>query len=234
MPASTLNLGRVTVDGKFFRLGPRKYFVKGITYGPFAPNTKGEMFPEPAQAARDLAQIGQLGANVLRLYYVPPPWFLDLAAGNNLKLLIDIPWPKHVCFFETYSVQLEARRAVREAVTLCRNHDAVFAYSVANEIPAVIVRWSGAKRVAGFIDELIQEARSIDPESLCTFASFPPTEFLWPRETDFVCFNVYLEDAAAFERSLARLQNLAQDKPLLLGEFGMDSIRHGEEQKCQM
>src|SRR5690606_15435852 len=29
---------RATVDGKFFRLGGRKFPIKGVTYGPFAPN----------------------------------------------------------------------------------------------------------------------------------------------------------------------------------------------------
>ena len=71
---------RVSVDGKFFRLGARKFHVKGITYGPFAPNAEGEMFAPPEQTARDLQQIADLGANVLRVYHVPPRWFLDLAA----------------------------------------------------------------------------------------------------------------------------------------------------------
>ena len=31
-----------------------------------------------------------------------------------------------------------------------------------------------------------------------------------------------------FENYLARLQMLAESKPLLLGEFGMDSLREGE------
>ena len=41
---------RVRVDGKFFRLGDRKFHVKGITYGPFAPNANGEMFAAMAPA----------------------------------------------------------------------------------------------------------------------------------------------------------------------------------------
>ena len=28
---------RVRVDGRFFRLGPDKFWLKGVTYGPFAP-----------------------------------------------------------------------------------------------------------------------------------------------------------------------------------------------------
>jgi hypothetical protein len=225
---------RVTVDGKFFRLDRRKFHVKGVTYGPFAPNAEGETFASREQTAHDFAQIRELGANLVRLYYVPPEWLLDLAANHGLKTLIDIPWPKHLCFFESYQVQLEARESVRHAVARGKKHPAVFAYSVVNEIPAEIVRWSGVRRVANFIDELIEEAKTVDSGCLCTFASFPPTEFLQPRGTDFSCFNVYLHQPRSFERYLARLQTLADAKPLLLGEFGLDSIREGEVQKCEL
>jgi hypothetical protein len=50
---------------------------------------------------------------------------------------------------------------------------------------------------------------------------------------DFVCFNVYLHDPKQFAGYLARLQTLADAKPLILGEFGMDSIREGEAHKCE-
>ena len=234
---------RVAVDGKFFRLaapaqsgggpGGEKFYVKGITYGPFAPNARGETFPEPDPAARDFAQIAELGANVLRVYYVPPVWLLDLAAQHGLKLLVDIPWPKHLCFLDSDAAQAEARRTVRQAVESTRGHPAIFAYSVVNEISAEIVRWSGVARVERFIDQLIDDAKSVDPHCLCTFTSYPPTEFLQPQNPDFVCFNVYLHDPQAHAAYLARLQTLADAKPLVLGEFGMDSLREGEARQCE-
>ena len=222
------------MDGKFFRSSGRKFFVKGVTYGPFAPDAEGNTFASKEQTVLDFQQINKLGANVVRVYYVPPRWFLDLAAEYDLKVFIDIPWEKHRCFLETRALRAEARASVRSAAMACQRHPAVFALSVANEIPAEIVRWHGAKVVARFIDELVDEVKAVDPQLLCTFASFPPTEFLQPRKIDFVTFNVYLHDRPAFARYLARLQMLANDKPLLLGEFGIDSIRETEEFKCDM
>lgn len=224
---------RVVLDGKFFRLGAAKFPVKGVTYGPFAPNSRREMFPEPEQARRDLDQIRELGANLLRVYYVPPHWLLDLAHQHGLKLLVDVPWPKHLCFLDSAALQREARDAVRQAVAECRGHPAVFAFSVVNEIPADIVRWSGPARIEAFIDELVEEAKRADPACLCTFTSFPPTEFLNPSSIDFLCFNVYLHDRPAFEGYLARLQMLADSKPLVLSEFGMDSFREGEAAQAE-
>lgn len=226
--------GRVRVDGKFFRVGAEKFYPKGVSYGPFAPNAQGENFPDEAQTIRDFSQLRELGANLLRIYQVPPTWFLDLAGQNNLKLLIDIPWNKHLCFLDSDRTREEARTAVRKAATHCARHPAVFAFSVVNEIPADIVRWSGAVKVAEFIDELVCIVKATDPNCLCTFGSFPPTEFLRPKEIDFHCFNVYIHQAKPFENYLARLQMIAEFKPLILGEFGIDSLREGEERKCEI
>jgi GT2 family glycosyltransferase len=225
---------RVSVGGKFFRVGLDKFYVKGLAYGPFAPDATGSPFASREQTAKDFAQIRALGANVARVYHVPPRWLLDLALEHGLRLFIDIPWNKHLCFLDTRSRRQEAREAIRSAVAGCVRHPAVFAFSVANEIPADIVRWSGAKPVADFIDELVQVAKQADPECLCTFTNFPPTEFLQPQALDFHCFNVYLHQPAAFRGYLAKLQMAAEAKPLLLGELGVDSVREGDERKGQM
>jgi O-antigen biosynthesis protein len=225
---------RVRIDGKFFRLGAEKFYLKGLTYGPFAPDVGGHFFASPEQTARDFEQIRELGANLLRVYYVPPRWFLDLAEENRLKILVDVPWNKDISFLDTPNGRADAERAVREAAQNCASHPAVFAISVANEIPAEIVRWSGALRMAAFIDELVDIVHSIDPECLCTFGNFPPTEFLRPRRIDFHCFNIYLHNPRQFENYLARLQMIADSQPLVLGEFGVDSIREGEDRKCDI
>jgi GT2 family glycosyltransferase len=222
------------VGGKFFRLGEKKFYVKGVSYGPFAPNAAGQPFASPEQTARDFTQIRELGANLIRVYHVPSSWFLDLAAEHELKVLIDIPWRQKICFLDSPAVCQEAREAVRRAVYACSRHPAVFAFSVANEIPPDVVRWTSAQAIADFLDELIQEAKRIDPECLCTFTNFPPTEFLRPQAVDFVCFNVYLHQESALRSYLARLQMLADAKPLLLGEFGIDSLREGESRKSQI
>lgn len=225
---------RVTVDGKFFRRGAEKLYLKGVSYGPFAPGKDGQPFASLEQTAADFALVQELGANLLRIYHVPPRWFLDLAAQHELLVLIDIPWNKHLVFLDDPVRRADARQAICHAVISCAHHPAVFAYSVGNEIPPDVVRWSGAAKMADFIDELVAEAKRIDPECLCTYANYPSTEFLHPQTLDFVSFNVYLHQPAAFKSYLARLQMLADTKPLVLSEFGIDSRREGETAKCEM
>jgi hypothetical protein len=111
---------------------------------------------------------------------------------------------------------------VRAAVEAGRGHPAVFAFSVVNEISAELVRWSGVARVQRFIESLVAEAKAIDPGCLCTFTSFPPTEFLQPRTIDFVCFNVYLHQRESFEGLAAA--NPTGCQAACAREFGMDSI----------
>src|SRR3954468_10156558 len=91
---------RVRVSGKFFQLDDQRWPLKGMAYGPFAPNRAGQHLPEAAQLAADFAHMSRLGATAIRLYHLPPPGLLDCALSNDLRVMIDVPWDKHRCFLE--------------------------------------------------------------------------------------------------------------------------------------
>src|SRR5579884_3657260 len=184
---------RVEVSGKFFRRGDAKWYAKGLTYGPFAPNCDGEFLPDRNRAAADLRAMADLGVNVVRLYHIPPKWLADEAAEAGLLLFIDVPWEKHRCFFEDWSARQDALERVTNAAREFGNHPAVFAISVANEIPKDIVRYYGTQRVERFVTELLDAGRQAAPQCLFTYTNYPSTEFLNPDGVDFRCVNVYLE-----------------------------------------
>ena len=222
---------RVRRDGKFFRLGDEKFYVKGVTYGPFKPDAGGEPLPPRERVARDFDLMRDLGANCLRVYHTPPVWFLEMAQDRGLKIFLDVAWPKNLVFTESEELKGQARDAVRDAAKRAGNHPAVFAISVVNEVPADLVRFVGHEAVADFIDELVGVAKREAPECLVTFANFPTTEYLQPREVDFVCFNVYLHDETAFRNYVVRLQHIAGEKPLMLGEYGIDTFQEYSEER---
>lgn len=224
--------GRVVTDGKFFRLDGKKFLVKGVAYGPFAADAEGHAYPPREGIARDLALLHSLGANVVRLYTVPPVWLLDEAIEHDLRLLIDVDWHHQACFLGSEIRERQARIAVRRAAEECAHHPATFAISLANEIPPDVVRWSGPRAVEEFLAELVGIVKEVNPDVLVTFGNFPPTEFLRPREMDFLSFNVYLHRRPVFENYLSRLQMLADTRPLLLSECGLDSIREGEARQA--
>ena len=64
--------------------------------------------------------------------------------------------------------------------------------------------------------------------------NFPPTEFLDLSFFDVCAFNVYLHREQDLRAYLARLQHIAGQKPLLLAEAGVDSIREGEDGQARL
>jgi cellulose synthase/poly-beta-1,6-N-acetylglucosamine synthase-like glycosyltransferase len=235
-PESVALTGRARprVAGKFFFSNGEKVFVRGVTYGPFAMGSHGAQFPEKDQVARDFVAIRNLGANCVRTFTSPPRWLLDLAAEHEIWVLVGLAWTQHTCFLDVPEVAESNRRLVRDGVRGIAGHPAIFAYLIGNEIPPDVVRWCGADRMREFLRSLAREVREIDPGALVSYANFPSTEYLDVDCIDFLCFNVYLHREVEFRRYLARLQNLAEDKPLVLTEFGVDSIREGSEQQAQI
>jgi len=230
-----MELHPVRVRAKFFfESGNGKFFVKGVTYGPFAPDAEGNHFGSAEKFAKDLVLLQEVGINLLRVYYTPPKWFLDFCASAGIRVLITIPWAEHIAFLQNSKITREVERTVVESIRQNRGHPAVFGYLVGNEIPSTMVRWLGARAVTEFIEHLINIARSIAPRVLYSYANYPPTEYLLPQNVDFFTFNVYLHRQNDFSHYLARLQNLAEDRPLLLGEFGIDTIRHSEEEQAEI
>jgi GT2 family glycosyltransferase len=171
------------------------------------------------------------GINTVRVFTVPPLWLLDAADAASLKVLVGLPWSQHVAFLDSSAVQAQIRAAVTAGVRACAQHPAIFAYLVGNEVPPDMVRWHGSEPVRRFLKSLVDLVKTEHPGVLVSYANFPSTEYLTIDFTDFLCFNVYLHDEVAFRRYIARLHNLAVDKPLVLTEFGIDSMHNGVEEQ---
>ena len=100
---------RVRVDGKFFRVGTQKFWVKGVTYGPFRTNSLGDPLPEPSQVDCDFQQLRELGANTVRVYHAPPQWMLDKAGEHGFKVFVDTPFAKNRQFLNYQAVMKAGR-----------------------------------------------------------------------------------------------------------------------------
>jgi glycosyltransferase involved in cell wall biosynthesis len=225
---------RIRAVAKFFFEGDRKFFVKGVTYGPFKPDADGSYLGSADQVDVDLALMREAGLNLVRIYHAPPRWFLDRCAEGGMRVIVTLPWAKHIEFLRDRKARRQIAESVRVGVNAHAGHPAIFGYLVGNEISSTMVRWLGVRRVADFIESLIRIGRAIDPNTLFSYATYPPTEYLLPQNVDFCCFNVYLHDQRDFEHYLLRLQNLTGERPLILGEFGMDTIRHSQEEQAEM
>jgi ABC-type multidrug transport system fused ATPase/permease subunit/GT2 family glycosyltransferase len=216
------------VLGKFIFVGEKKLYVRGVTYGTFCPDEAGAEFHDPHVVDRDFAQMGSNGINAVRTYTVPPRWLLDAAWQHGLYVMVGLPWEQHITFLDNRKRADAIVYKVREGVRSCARHPAVLCYAIGNEIPTSIVRWHGRERVEHFLHRLYHAAKREDPEGLVTYVNYPSTEYLELPFLDFVSFNVYLEEQERLEAYLARLQNIAGERPLLMAEIGLDSRRNGE------
>ena len=218
---------KVSLRGRSFFIGKEKFFLKGVTYGPFSPNRDGIPFPDAGRLEQDFALMTELGANCLRTFTPPPVWLMDLAASYGLRIIVGIPWAQHISFLDSTRTQAEVRKTIIRSVEGCREHPSVFAYLIGNEIPPEIVRWHGAEHIRSFLGGLFDSAKATDPDRFVSYANFPSTEYLETDFADFVAFNVYLHREVDFRRYLFHLHNIAGDRPLVLTEIGIDSIGEG-------
>ncbi len=224
---------RVRARGKFIHTAREKILVRGVTYGTFRAARDGHEFPEPSVVERDLAHMASCGVNALRTYTVPPRWLLDAAGSLGLRVMVGLAMERYVGHLNDGARAPDLRALARAGVRACAGHPAVLAYCIANEIPAPAVRWHGRARIERFLRAFADEARAGDPGAPVTYANYPSTEYLRLDFLDLLCFNVFLESPGSFEKYLARLQHIAGDRPLLVGEMGLDSRRHGEEQQAR-
>jgi O-antigen biosynthesis protein len=219
------------VDAKFLTLRGKRFYIRGTSYGSFAPDpVSGAPFPLPNVVWRDFALMRSIGINTVRLYDLPPMWLLDTALESGIYIILGIPWAQHLCLDQTG--RREVIQQVYAASRTYAQHPAVLMCCVGNEIPSQIVRWYGKKQTEHFIGDMCAAAHDATPGLLTTYANYPTTEYLELPCLDVVGFNVYLHEQRSFQKYLAHLHVIAGDRPLFLTELGMDSLRHGQEEQA--
>src|SRR5947209_18958418 len=107
---------RIRPVSKFFFEGDRKFFIKGATYGPFKQDEKGNSFGRSEQVDIDFRMMREIGLNVLRVYHPPPDWFLEKCYAAGMRVLITLPWEKHIEFLREKKVRNDIVRRVRSTV----------------------------------------------------------------------------------------------------------------------
>src|SRR5438105_5843206 len=221
---------RPHVHGKFMFARDQKLFVRGVTYGAFHPDANGREYQNLAAVERDFAQMAASGFNAVRIpHTMPERPLLDAARRHGLRVMVGLSAEQCVGFLIDGKKDVaEIAEMVCAKVRTCACHRALLCYSLGNEIPAPIVRWLGRRKIERYLERLYRAVKEEDPDALVTYVNYPTTEYLQLPFLDLVCFNVYLESQNRFEAYLARLQNLAGDRPLLMSELGLDGLRNDE------
>jgi O-antigen biosynthesis protein len=231
-------MSRVRVDGKQFAVGDERFHFRGVTYGTFEPREDGHRFPELNRVKRDFESMRDASFSVVRTYTAPPEDVLGLAADWELRVLAGAYWPdwRYLVGASRRAVRAVAREARREVGRTARRlagNEQVLGIVLGNEVPADVVRWVGTGTISSLLAELCGVVREEDPEALVTYANYPTAEYLPLEELDFLTFNVFLENREDFRAYLTRLHTLAGDRPLVLGEVGLDAGTTPEGERRQ-
>ncbi len=223
-----------TTAGKFFLRDGEFFEVKGVTYGPFGPAAINSGLVGLRQLEQDFELITGIGLNTIRTYELPDEKVLNLAADHGIAVLATVPWSDHVDFLANSESKESGREAVARAAGELGEHPALLGLVVGNEISSPLIRWMGDRRVRRYLEELVELGRETAPEMMFSYASYPSTEYLEIGNVDFLTFNVFLEEESVFQKYLRRLQLIAGDRPLVIGEFGLDSLANGEARQAEV
>lgn len=229
----------IVIRGKDIVVDGRPFLVKGIHYGPWRPGTgpgKNYPYPSPAEVEQDLQMIEQLNANTI-LVFDPPGYVLDIAGRHHLKVLYSfyLNW----WIFGTHD-DAQLRQSILDRVRQYSAHPALLGWVLGNEVPLTLLDQRGASGIETSLSDLYRSIKRIDGAHPVTSANWPLTKILRLDFFDFAGFNVYpvfpTEVVAMGYGNYIRkvLQPIAGKKPLLITEFGANSLEAGETVQKQL
>jgi hypothetical protein len=229
----------VRIDQRQFVVDGRPFVVRGIHYGPWRPGTgpnKQYPYPDLTGIAQDFKMIRQAHANTVLIYDAPGD-VLDLAEQYGLKVVY--------CFaLDWYSVGGPAQPAITahvvERVSALRSKPALLAWLLGNEVGGHALQTRGEAPVVDGLRNLYTAVKSADPDHPVSHANWPPARHLDLRFLDFTSFNVYPlwppeVVAMGFGPYIEKvLRPIAGEKPLLISEFGANTMEAGEDGQARL
>jgi O-antigen biosynthesis protein len=226
---------RLQVKGKFLFAGDEKFYVKGVTYGAFRPDDQRREYQDFPTIEADFAQMAANGFNAVRIPHTTPPRsLLDAALRHGLRVMVGLSAEQFVGYLIDRKNVPDVEEIVRSKVRALSRHPALLCYAIGNEIPAPVARWLGRRRVERYLHRMYRVVKQADPCGLVTYVNYPSTEYLDLSFLDLLSFNLYLESEERLRAYLARLQNISGDRPLIMSEVGLDSLRNGEVRQAEV
>lgn len=229
----------VRTEGRQFTVNGQPFLVRGIHYGPWRPRTgpnKGYAYPSQQDIGSDFDLIARAHANTVLIYDAPPE-VLDLAAQHGLKVV-------YTFALDWYSVggatQPETTARIVERAKALRDKPALLAWLLGNEVGGDVLQTRGDTPIVSGIHEMYAALKAVDPRHPISHANWPPSRHLALGFLDFASFNVYPlwppeVVAKGFGPYIADvLRPIAGDRPLLISEFGVNTIEAGEDGQARL
>jgi len=235
----TLPIGirTIAVEGDALLLNGAPIVLKGFGRHEDFPVTGRGLVP--AVVVKDYALMQWIGANSFRTSHYPySEQMMDLA--DRLGILVIDETPAVGLFFREDGLErrLElCRQYTQELIARDKNHPSVIMWSLANE------PHSRRPEARAFFRNLYDLAKGLDPTRPATIVSMVGLEEEAFEFCDVVCLNRYhgwYSDSGQLEVGLAKLSaeldalHEKYPKPVLLSEFGADTIPGWHAQPSEM
>jgi O-antigen biosynthesis protein len=225
---------RLEVKGKFLFAGDEKFHLKGVNYGAFRPDDQRREYQDFLRIESDFSQMAANGFNAVRIPHTTPPRsLLDAALRQGLRVMVGLSAEQFVAYLIDRKGAPDVEEIVQSKVRAVSGHPALLCYAIGNEIPAPVARWLGRRRVERYLHRIYRAIKQADSCGLVTYVNYPSTEYLDLPFLDLLSFNVYLESEERLRAYIARLQNISNDRPLIMSEVGLDSLRNGETRQAE-
>lgn len=229
----------VQIRGKAIYVDGRPFLIKGMHYGPWRPGTgpnKNYPYPAPELIDSDLKLIREMNVNTI-LVVDPPSYVLDLAQKHGLKVLYSFTinwWALGTPQFAT------TRKDIEKRVSDYRQEPALLGWVLGNEVPDSAIEQRGEKPIRDGLLDLYGAVKELDNQHFITHSNWPITKSLDLRFLDVTSFNIYPlwppeVVANGYGNYIQKvLQPIAGNKPLLITEFGANTIEAGDEGQARL
>jgi beta-glucuronidase len=234
--ARRVGLRTVRVRDGLLYLNGRRIDLRGASIQEDAPG-HGPALTE-ADMDRIVAELRALHANVTRAHYLLNDRLLDKLDAAGILVWSQAPIYHRDRLLETAAQRARALATLRATVLAARNHPAVIAHSVANELSVVP---DGVAGTRAYLDRAREVVRDLDP-------SVPPAVDLlsypgYPRQATYAGYrllgiNSYFgwypgkarhrtADLADLRPYLLRMRRLYPEAAMVMTEFGAESTYDG-------
>ncbi len=251
----TLDVGIRTIEvrGKQLLLNGEPVFLKGFgRHEDFFVHGKGLNLP---LLVKDYSLLKWIGANSYRTSHYPySEEEMQMADRQGMLIIDEIP-AVSLQFNdseENIHIRLEqCKQQIRELVARDKNHPSVIMWSIANEPmpPNMVEHLTGEDDTpldpsfTQFFNELYGLTRSLDPTRLVSLVGIMGGPMEWLEPSDVVCINRYWGwytqpgqpelGARLLSQELDSLYE-ALEKPIIVSEFGADTIAGMHSQPARM
>ncbi len=225
----------VRIENNKILVNNKEFYVKGINYSPFGVGVNWRQeYPKEDVVENDFKLIKELGANVIRTYDKVPEYVFDLAKKYNLGVIDGIWIEQNNIDFKSQKIIDHYINHVKEHVKRDIDHDALFMYSIGNEINPYDTKKLGHKFWESFFKKMYNSANSADPDTPKSYAHIPIGGNYFANSMDIISLNIYpwefsdghykpgeKKSFQKFEKYIK--DHISSEKPLLITEFGMHS-----------